>query len=332
MKVEFCLSQEARKRILIEEGRETPEVLSVEVDPATLTREARAVLAEIGGASSGKTTLTVPKASGWDGASINTGTYYAQTDVLPDMMEAFTADFAATKAKVDAEVAANRAKKEMEKAAEQASQEAKRREMISTLEARIVQGNAEFRGMSDAIEVTSYGVQWFRLTALSAESQTHALALRQRQTEAAAARQREEEEAAANRDAAKAEWIAAHGSEYLQKAIAAGYNSQRAYVMERAAMELPGYIVDLRDTARWNERTCPGPDALEEALRVKGTVVWLTSLPGSEHEYPLDSYWEPEEAVVVRKYLGKYDLVRFAPFAPPADAATPDPTRSSIEE
>lgn len=121
---------------------------------------------------------------------------------------------------------------------------------------------------------------------------------------------------------ARANWINAHGSEYLQRAYARGHDCQRLYVSERAALELPGYVVDFRDNAQWRDRSCPSVESLDEADRVERLdlrpadeieviIVWLTSPAHAERpdEYS-DEEFEASEAVVVRGYLGKYDLVR----------------------
>lgn len=130
--------------------------------------------------------------------------------------------------------------------------------------------------------------------------------------------------------AEKASWIAAHGSDHLRRAVAAGYNSQRAYVTERAAAEWPDWIVDFNDTARWDTRSFPDEAALdvadEAATRVGAAaggvheyshpeVVWLTAWPGAnlpdDDETGNNEMGRPREAVVVRGFLGKYDLFKF---------------------
>ena len=58
------------------------------------------------------------------------------------------------------------------------------------------------------------------------------------------------------REAAEApmrEWIAAHGSPRLQKALAAGADVERPYISERVAAELPGFRVDLGNDASLDE-------------------------------------------------------------------------------
>jgi len=120
------------------------------------------------------------------------------------------------------------------------------------------------------------------------------------------------------REAEKRAWIEAHGSEYLRRAcLKGGYDCQRRYIIERAAMEAPGYTVDFDDAAAWRSRSCPSAAALDEedAARALGLgepeIVWLTNPPKDSHDDD-DDYFEfsPCEAVAIRGYLGKYDLVK----------------------
>ncbi|MEW5952608.1 MAG: hypothetical protein AB1815_02460 [Bacillota bacterium] len=148
-----------------------------------------------------------------------------------------------------------------------------------------------------------------------------AYAERQARDEAARAKQLAREEAfraeRQAREAEKAAWIAAHGSDYLKRAAALGYDCQRQYVTERAAREVPGFILDFHDRAEWKSRACPSEEALGqvEALLEQGfqaEVVWLTrpadAEPDNENFDPYQGF-EPCEAVVVSNYLGKYTLV-----------------------
>ncbi|MDQ7789586.1 MAG: hypothetical protein RDU41_05965 [Clostridia bacterium] len=120
-------------------------------------------------------------------------------------------------------------------------------------------------------------------------------------------------------DAEKAVWIEANGSDHLQRAFKLGYDCQRLYVTERAAVELPDFTVDFDDHAVWKSRSCPGEDALEivEKLIADGheaRCVWLTYPPYklTEPDYynpePPEEY-EHREAVVIERYLGKCNLV-----------------------
>lgn len=122
---------------------------------------------------------------------------------------------------------------------------------------------------------------------------------------------------------AKTSWIAAHGNDHLRRAHAAGYDCQRMYVAERAAMEFPGFAVDFDNRADWRDRSCPSEDALDicdkvgEEAQARGCeppeVVWLTlswEAPAEAgYDEPEDDF-EPCEAVVISGFLGKYDLIR----------------------
>lgn len=110
-------------------------------------------------------------------------------------------------------------------------------------------------------------------------------------------------------EADKASWVAAHGSDYLKRACAGGYDCARLYVKERAAMEAPDFVVDFADRAAWKSRSCPSEAALDVADEVTALnigeveIVWLTK-PVTDDDF------EECEAVVVRKYLGRYDLIK----------------------
>lgn len=105
----------------------------------------------------------------------------------------------------------------------------------------------------------------------------------------------------------KRQWIESYGSSFLKQAFTAGYDWRR-YVLERAAMELPGYTVDIDDNAGWDTESDPSESAFGEAERLQALgydsrVAWLTG--GVD-----DNALEPGEAVVVCGYLGHYDLIR----------------------
>jgi hypothetical protein len=119
--------------------------------------------------------------------------------------------------------------------------------------------------------------------------------------------------------AIKTAWIAEHGSDRLKRAIEKGHDCQRKYVIERSAVEAPGYVVDFENAADWKDRPCPSLSALNEADEAESLklgnvkIVWLTDEPRTSKRTS-DDYYEDEfqacEAVVIRGYLGKYDLVK----------------------
>jgi len=110
-------------------------------------------------------------------------------------------------------------------------------------------------------------------------------------------------------------WINEHGSRHLQRCRDAGYNCLRLYATERAAAEAPGWALDFDDSARWKDRAGPSEKALDllDAAKAMGIgeaveIVWLTAPPRttSEDEYE----FEEREAVAIRRYLGRYDLLK----------------------
>lgn len=127
---------------------------------------------------------------------------------------------------------------------------------------------------------------------------------------------REAEKAA--REKEKAEWIRQHGSDYLKDCLELGIKANLEYVVERAAIEFPGYTVDYANNAYWEEKFSPSQDALDELKRVRGLganaeIVWLTrpaKVRNDDDEFEHEDEFEPCEAVVIRNFLGKYDLVQ----------------------
>lgn len=117
--------------------------------------------------------------------------------------------------------------------------------------------------------------------------------------------------------AEKIAWIAEHGSSRLKKAEAAGYKNQRTYIEERVGLEFPDFKADFDNRACWDVKSNPSENALdiEAGLTAKGldvVIVWLTHPTyklEEEVEYR-DNDWRDCEAIVIRGFLGKYDLVQ----------------------
>jgi hypothetical protein len=113
-------------------------------------------------------------------------------------------------------------------------------------------------------------------------------------------------------DIDKATWIEAHGSDRLKMAHSADYPHHRAYIQERARVELgKGWTVDTKNVYEWDRKAYPSKQALdlERMVRDKGfkaQIVWVKS-DGKERDY--DEAFEPFEAVVVRDFLGRYDAI-----------------------
>lgn len=120
---------------------------------------------------------------------------------------------------------------------------------------------------------------------------------------------------AKRRDAERAAWVAEHGSDYLKRAVGAGYDCQRRYVEERAALEMPGFLVDFDEQADWRSRACPSEAALDRALALRDDghiveVVWLTRpVEIDDEDAAYGEPFDPREAIVVTGYLGRYTLV-----------------------
>lgn len=115
-------------------------------------------------------------------------------------------------------------------------------------------------------------------------------------------------------EAERQTWIEAHGSAYLKQCEARGYNCQRQYALERASFEYPGWDLDYNNTSAWKDRSGPSQKALSAEIDAPlSRIVWLTAPASSElvdSELYGDEYFESCEALVIRNYLGKYDLVK----------------------
>lgn len=109
----------------------------------------------------------------------------------------------------------------------------------------------------------------------------------------------------------KAVWIEAHGSNYLRRATALGYECRHWYIDERVAFELPGFQADFDNRARWEIRICPSTEAAAEVKALQGNehdavVAWLRRPPKKD---TLVNF-KPCEAVVIKGYLGEYTLIK----------------------
>lgn len=139
-------------------------------------------------------------------------------------------------------------------------------------------------------------------------------------SEARAEADRIAESAKARSESERADWIDQHGSAHLKMARKHGYDMQRQYAQERTAGEFPEFDLDFDSDADWKSRSAPSLEALTllEALNKSGLpegstakIVWITR----RHDYDFDPevgcIETSEEAVVIRKYLGQYDLIRY---------------------
>lgn len=281
MKIRYRLSDATRTALFVETGVTHPADQAVEVDPQALSREDRAFLVGLSSVLSDSVTLKVPY---WLGGEFETPfTFDRIAADLADILPAFRTAHAEGKAAI--------ASAQLERA----------QRLLSTLQSWDSERAPDYP--SAVFQRTPL---WDELLAAHSATKQRVEAQRAERTEQRRLEVIAEAEEAARRDAEKAAWIAEHGSEYLRKAHGAGYDCQRLYVKERGTAEFPDYVIDFENRADWHSRACPSEKALTEALAVGGTVVWLTRPPFADDE----GYWEAGEAVVVREYLGKYDLIK----------------------
>lgn len=142
---------------------------------------------------------------------------------------------------------------------------------------------------------------------------------------ASAVKDRKRQLADDKREAAEKEWINSNGSNRLKRGYAEGHDMTRIYVRELfASIEgLKGWELDYKDTSNWKDRVSPTTeelDALDAAREIEIDageieIVWLTHEPTlsntDDDEY--DYGYEPFEgcaAIVIRRWLGKYDLIK----------------------
>ena len=176
---------------------------------------------------------------------------------------------------------------------------------------------AERLGIDLAAALADARAEYEASRAIVAERRAKAEAASEAAAAAAKAKQEAEREAW---HAEKATWAAAHGSDRLRRAVERGHDCTALYVRERAAVEAPGYTVDIYDAARWKSAACPTTAALDEAERMDkidlgdtAEIVWLTDAPqdtkDADEDYEPD-YFQPGLAIVISNYLGRYDLIR----------------------
>lgn len=323
VKVKYTLSEAARRRHLIETGTTISQEQALEIDLTELTPAQRKILIDAGGWDYTGLHMSIPQFRPDESSELYR---YRQTETVkfdgePSLDEILTV--ARQRISVRTEIEADKAKRWAEKKLLQAEYT----ELRSRLEADIEAAGARLDALRQA-EKRWLGADWFaRLieveTALKF-NQEHSF---RRQTERAwsAARQ-------AKAEADKQAWVEAHGSRHLQRACAGGYDCQRLYVVERAALEAPGYTVDFNQSAKWKDRACPSVAALDAADAAKqmpaweqctgrqqAEIVWLTTPPSADvpddpyGDYGYEEPWEPweqREGIVVRDYLGRYELVK----------------------
>jgi len=178
-------------------------------------------------------------------------------------------------------------------------------------------GNVDLRSSLDGdrkrlgVDLSAYNALRAEYNAWEAERQAQIAAEHE-----ANERKREAEKAA--REAEKQAWVQQHGSDHLRRACAAGHDCSRMYWRERAALEYPGYVVDIEDEASWKSRACPSIDALDERDAVLAAhpgadaeIVWLTAMPlDHKAEDEDEDEFEACEALTVRDPRYPYDLIK----------------------
>lgn len=113
-------------------------------------------------------------------------------------------------------------------------------------------------------------------------------------------------------------WIEDYGSEYLKDCLKLGYDCQRKYAKERAAKELPEFILDIDRQLEYEPIKCPSKEALELAKEYlargfKVKIVLLTkpfqfNLPDAIYSCP-EAFGKSHEGVLIMDYLGRYTLL-----------------------
>lgn len=305
MKLSFVVAEATRKEHFAESGEVLEAKMEVEVDPTALTKEQRAALVGSGDLCD-RYDLRVPNDHGrinpWEVTDATLSLNPEPATVVDTWWAAWEAAAAAAEAERQAECSAY----------------ASGERPWPTYHSR---GGPHIGFTPDKFREEFAGCPTLdaALERLEADLTAECAAAAEQAASEAALNERVASEKA-RREAERDAWVAAHGSTRLRKALAGGYPCQRLYVVERAEQELPGYTVDFRDVAAWEERANPTESALDEADRVKAAgldiseavVRWLTVSPsnlGEDDGYE-DEWFEPTEAVVVRGYLGKYDAIK----------------------
>lgn len=117
--------------------------------------------------------------------------------------------------------------------------------------------------------------------------------------------------------AEKRRWIEAHGSERLRKSEAGGYSNTVPYMNERLKKDVgDGWEIDVNRAMGWNTKRYPSERALdlEVSLKKQGydsEIGLLTDNGDDKCEFEFECC----EVVVIKNYLGKYDVVYKMPSA-----------------
>lgn len=279
----LTLSADALKKALIDTGVPLQRTVTLTVPIAELSREARATLVHAGASF---------RDPGWD---------YALNQWEVEAVPTTPAEWEDLCAAYRAEVASVKEERQAKRARDLRSA----LDTLAALESQPIEdiGGTYLLPLLPSGPEPAYQEFLERHTLLATAIEEH----RRAKEEAAQRRDAEQQQ---RQQADRAAWIAAHGSARLQRATAAGYPCKRQYIVERAALECPGFVVDFQDESAWEELACPSEAALDcmDAHQEHGArAVWLTLLSGPLYQ---DEGFEPQEAVVIEGYLGAYTLLK----------------------
>lgn len=319
MKVQINISDKVR-RAAIAQGHELPATMVLAIDPASLPEDLREHAAPIlplfepGRVAPLLHGSRNPADEGvledWARAGMPRTPWQCSADPAVGT-EAVLRAWIADRAAKERSYAAEKARHEAADAAARAEEAAGKAAAIAAIAAG---GAVEVCGdgsgghyiMADRYRLTSADIPaevWARIVS----------EYKARCAEAEARRAAEEEAKRQGKAAFVAEakaWAEEHGSDRLRKGLAQNYDMTRLYVVERVAAEHPGFLIDWKNECEWDRRSSPSERALDVAAEHDGEVVWLETLP--------DGAETTEEAVVIREYLGRYDLVM--PMGDPEEA------------
>jgi regulator of replication initiation timing len=124
-------------------------------------------------------------------------------------------------------------------------------------------------------------------------------------------KQRIKENEKARKETEKAVWISRHGSEHLRKLYEGGYDTSTVYAKERAALEYPGFCIDLDDNLNFRKCSQPSLRSLkeQECYSPKPSIV-IVSDSHDEDEHLINPEY-PEEALLFESYLDEFNLVKY---------------------
>jgi hypothetical protein len=300
MKITFFYNKDAQKNYFVQSGQRLAELGELQYDPATLTTEQRELIY-------GETTIYAYKTSFDYPCTIKDILAYldrARREEDLELAKAIAAALAVVgewHGKTAMEVVANNIRVVNRYCHEVANGDYYRAERLlkANLNHPLVD-DATPQKIAEVDQIIAAAKELIKERDAQAQAQDErAEELRQAKIEAEKQHKREE----------MAEWIERHGDEQLKLAHANNYKCHRLYVSQRAALEYPGFILDFDDKSTWKERVGPSLTALKKLGEYPGTnatIVWLTGMGDDDEEI---CEFECSEAIAIRQYLGKYDLL-----------------------